>query len=103
MVGFGPPVHSVRTFRNEIWSAPFTLMASPMVSSTAKSRSVTPLLVTMRPSLPAFCFRNEKMVLSWPAPFNVTPSTSRLSPIVNSKTPSLNSMTVFGSARINAS
>src|SRR5262249_40776051 len=58
--------------------------------------------VTSRPSLPAFCFLNESVVLSMPWPRSVTFSTARERPMVNSKTPSLNSMVSPGLALMRA-
>ena len=57
-----------------------TTIASPIVSSTAKSLNVTPLLVTNKPSAPDFWFLKDKIVLSKPSPDKVTLSISRDSP-----------------------
>ena len=53
-------------------------------SSTAKSRSVTPLEVTSSPSAPRRWPANESTVRSWPAPRTVTRSTSSERPWVRS-------------------
>ena len=78
-------------------------MASPIVSSTAKSLKVIPSLVINSPWEPDFCFLNDKIVLSIPAPEIVTLSTSKDKPSSNSYTPSDKKISLLGSAKIKAS
>jgi hypothetical protein len=49
------------------------LSASPLASSSATSSIVKSLALTSRPSAPATCSLNERMLLSMPAPRIVSP------------------------------
>ena len=59
-----------------ILSTPLTLIASPLASSTAKSRSVTPFDVTESPWAPESWFLKDKIVLFIPSPSRINPSIS---------------------------
>src|SRR5262249_26709307 len=102
LLSLEPPVHWARTRRKVTPSDSVTLIASPLVSSTVRSSIRTPLPVTCSPSLPAFWFLKERMVLSMPFPRMVTFSFRRDRPMVKSKVPSPNSIVSPGLAWMRA-
>ena len=66
-----------------VFLTPLTFNASPLVSSSARSCSVKSSPVTSIPSAPDVWPANDRMVLSIPAPFTVTPSAVRLRLLVS--------------------